>query len=271
MPSSAANLRELLAADHRYVFTLIHKFRLDTAAGETTMPVLSDRSDVIVITDEAHRSQYDTLALNMRRALPNASFMGFTGTPLIAGEELTRQQFGDYVSIYNFRDAIEDGATVPLYYENRIPELQLVNEDFADELTDLLEAAELDEDAEGQLARRFGQQYTLLTRPERLRTGRKGPRRALRRPRVHRQGDVRRSRQGRRGAHVRLRARGVGRAPRRAARAARRAARAGAAVAGQPHRADGDHRHGGRGLPGAERDRNARQAGASTFAPTGRA
>src|SRR5947209_4088399 len=106
----------------------------------------------------------------LRRALPNASFMGFTGTPLIAGEELTRQQFGDYVSIYNFRDAIEDGSTVPLYYENRIPELQLVNENFSDELTGLLEEAELDEDAEGQLARRFGREYTLLTRPERLRT-----------------------------------------------------------------------------------------------------
>ncbi len=168
--SSAAHLRELLAADHRYVFTLIHKFRLDAKAGETTMPVLSDRSDVIVITDEAHRSQYDTLALNMRQALPNAAFMGFTGTPLIAGEELTRQQFGDYVSIYNFRDAIQDGSTVPLYYENRIPELQLVNDDFSDELSVLLEEAELDEDAEGQLARRFGREYTLLTRPERLRT-----------------------------------------------------------------------------------------------------
>jgi type I restriction enzyme R subunit len=168
--TSAAHLRELLAADHRYVFTLIHKFRLDTKAGETTMPVLSDRSDVIVITDEAHRSQYDTLALNMRQALPNAAFMGFTGTPLIAGEELTRQQFGDYVSIYNFSDAIEDGSTVPLYYENRIPELQLVNDDFSDELTALLEEAELDEDAEGQLTRRFGREYTLLTRPERLRT-----------------------------------------------------------------------------------------------------
>jgi type I restriction enzyme R subunit len=94
---TSGQLRELLAADHRYVFTLIHKFRLDRSAGETTMPVLSDRSDVIVITDEAHRSQYDTLALNMRRALPNAAFMGFTGTPLIEGEELTRQQFGDYV------------------------------------------------------------------------------------------------------------------------------------------------------------------------------
>ena len=133
--TSSAHLRELLAADHRYVFTLIHKFRVNTAAGETSMPVLSDRADVIVITDEAHRSQYDTLALNMRQALPNAAFMGFTGTPLLmVGEELTRQQFGDYVSIYNFGDAIEDGATVPLYYENRIPELQLVNDDFAEEL-----------------------------------------------------------------------------------------------------------------------------------------
>jgi type I restriction enzyme R subunit len=163
---SITNLRELLAADHRYVFTLIQKFQ--TTRDEREMPVLTERDDVIVITDEAHRSQYDTLALNMRRALPNASFMGFTGTPLVVGEELTKQQFGDYVSIYNFRASIEDGSTVPLYYENRIPELQLVNADFADELDALLEEAELDEDAEGQLAKRFGKQYMLLTRPERL-------------------------------------------------------------------------------------------------------
>lgn len=167
---TSAHLRELLRADHRYVFTLIHKFRVDKAAGETEMPVLSDRRDVIVITDEAHRSQYDTLALNMRRALPHAAFMGFTGTPLMAGEELTRQEFGDYVSVYDFRDAIADGATVPLYYENRIPELQLVNEDFSDELVAILEDAELDEDAEGRLVRRFAQEYALYTRPERLRT-----------------------------------------------------------------------------------------------------
>ena len=168
--STAAHLRELLTADHRYVFTLIHKFRVNREAGETEMPVLSDRDDIIVITDEAHRSQYDTLALNMRQALPNASFMGFTGTPLLDGEELTRQEFGDYVSTYNFRDAIEDGATVPLFYENRIPELQLVNADFADELMAILEAAELDEDEEGQLVRQFTQQHTFITRPERLRT-----------------------------------------------------------------------------------------------------
>jgi type I restriction enzyme, R subunit len=95
--TSAAHLRELLAADHRYVFTLIHKFRLDARGRDVDAGAVGPL-DVIVITDEAHRSQYDTLALNMRQALPNAAFMGFTGTPLIAGEELTRQQFGDYVS-----------------------------------------------------------------------------------------------------------------------------------------------------------------------------
>ena len=165
---SAEHLRDLLRADHRYVFTLIHKFRL--REDETEMPVLSDRGDVIVITDEAHRTQYDTLAQNMRKALPNAAFMGFTGTPLVVGEELTRREFGDYVSIYNFRDAIADGATVPLYYENRIPELELVNETFSEELNALLEEAEVDDEAEGRLVRRFGREVALIGRPERLRT-----------------------------------------------------------------------------------------------------
>jgi type I restriction enzyme R subunit len=82
---------------------------------------------VIVLTDEAHRTQYDTLAMNMRSALPNALFLAFTGTPLIAGEERTRDVFGDYVSIYDFQQSVEDGATVPLFYENRTPELHLEN------------------------------------------------------------------------------------------------------------------------------------------------
>ncbi|MDW3219099.1 MAG: HsdR family type I site-specific deoxyribonuclease [Acidimicrobiales bacterium] len=163
---TSAHLRELLRADHRYVFTLIHKFIPEERNGE--MPVLSERDDIVVITDEAHRSQYDTLAMNMRKALPNASFLGFTGTPLIAGEELTRQVFGDYVSVYNFRDSIEDGATVPLYYENRIPELQLVNDDFDEELEELLERAELDDGQEKAVSRQFSRQYHLITRSERL-------------------------------------------------------------------------------------------------------
>jgi type I restriction enzyme R subunit len=165
---TAEHLRELLRADHRYVFTLIHKFRL--RGPEEEMPVLSEREDVIVITDEAHRTQYDVLAQNMRAALPNAAFMGFTGTPLVAGEELTRREFGDYVSVYNFHDAIVDGATVPLFYENRIPELQLVNEAFSAELNELLEEAEVDDEAEGLLVRRFARETALISRPERLRT-----------------------------------------------------------------------------------------------------
>ena len=163
---TSAHLRELLGQDHRYVFTLIHKF-IPPERGRP-MPVLSERDDIVVITDEAHRSQYDTLAANMRLALPNASFLGFTGTPLIAGEEQTRQVFGDYVSVYNFRDSIADGATVPLYYENRIPELQLTNDDFDDELEELLDAAALDHAEENAVARRFSQQYQLITRTQRL-------------------------------------------------------------------------------------------------------
>jgi type I restriction enzyme, R subunit len=163
---TSEHLRELLGQDHRYVFTLIHKFRPSEPGAK--MPVLSERDDIIVITDEAHRSQYDVLAWNMRTALPNASFLGFTGTPLIAGEELTRQVFGDYVSVYNFQDSIEDGATVPLYYENRIPEIQLTNEDFDEELEQLLDEAALDPAQEKAVARQFSRQYHLITRIERL-------------------------------------------------------------------------------------------------------
>ena len=163
---TSEHLRQLLTADHRYVFTLIHKFI--PAERNDEMPVLSERDDIVVITDEAHRSQYDTLAMNMRKALPNASFLGFTGTPLIAAEELTRQVFGEYVSVYNFRDSIRDGATVPLFYENRIPELQLINEDFDEELEELLDEAALDPDQEKAVSRQFSRQYHLITRQERL-------------------------------------------------------------------------------------------------------
>ncbi len=165
--TSSHHLRQLLTENHRYVFTLIHKFR--TEPGEEH-PVLSERSDIIVITDEAHRSQYDTLALNMRTALPNASFIAFTGTPLIIGEEKTREVFGDYVSVYDFRQSVEDGATVPLYYENRIPELQLTNENLNEDMERLLEEVELDEGQEKKLEREFARQYHLITREERLET-----------------------------------------------------------------------------------------------------
>jgi type I restriction enzyme R subunit len=159
---SGAELRELLAGNNRYVFTLIQKFQ--------TPELLCDRRDVIVLTDEAHRTQYDTLALNMRSALPNALFLAFTGTPLIAGEERTREVFGDYVSIYDFQQSVEDGATVPLFYENRTPELRLDNPNLNDDIYELIEDAELSDEAEKRLERELGRQYHVITRDERLET-----------------------------------------------------------------------------------------------------
>jgi type I restriction enzyme, R subunit len=160
--ASGAHLRRLLGENHRYVFTLIHKFQ--------SAEVLNERRDVIVIADEAHRSQYDTLAMNMRAALPNALFVAFTGTPLIAGEERTREIFGDYVSIYDFQQSIEDGATVPLFYENRTPELRLTNPSLNDDLYDVIDDANLDEQSEARLEKLLGQRYHLLTRDDRLDT-----------------------------------------------------------------------------------------------------
>jgi type I restriction enzyme R subunit len=157
---SGAELRELLRGNHRFVFTLIHKFQ--------EPEVLSDRRDVIVLTDEAHRSQYDTLALNMRASLPNAMFLAFTGTPLISGEERTREVFGEYVSIYDFQQSVEDGATVPLFYENRTPELRLKNPNLNEDIYELIEAAELDEGSEKKLERELGRQYQIITRDDRL-------------------------------------------------------------------------------------------------------
>jgi type I restriction enzyme R subunit len=159
---SGAHLRELLGGNHRYVFTLIQKFQ--------TPEMLCDRPDVIVLTDEAHRSQYDTLALNMRAALPRALFLAFTGTPLIAGEERTKEVFGDYVSIYDFQQSVDDGATVPLFYENRTPELELINPNLNEDLYRLIEAAELDPEQEAKLERELARQYHILTRDDRLET-----------------------------------------------------------------------------------------------------
>ena len=175
---SAAELKQLLSEDHRYVFTLIHKFRADQ--GET-FPELSDRNDVIVITDEAHRSQYATLALNMRTALPNAGFMAMTGTPLLehkadsakgeaSDDEKTRLVFGNYVSVYNFADAVDDGATLPLYYENRVPEVNLNRDDLGDEIESIIDNADLSDESEARLEKEFARAYHIITRDERLDT-----------------------------------------------------------------------------------------------------
>ncbi|MGL5110296.1 MAG: type I restriction endonuclease subunit R, partial [Vibrio ordalii] len=164
---SGSELKALLGEDHRFVFTLIQKFKGDEKGN---YPVLSERNDIIVITDEAHRSQYDSLAMNMRSAMPNASFMAFTGTPLLAGEAKTQEVFGDYISIYNFSDAVDDGATLPLYYENRVPEVSVSSDTLGEDIAEILDQADLTDEQETRLETEFSKAYHIITRDDRLET-----------------------------------------------------------------------------------------------------
>jgi type I restriction enzyme R subunit len=159
--TSGEHLKELLKTDQRYIFSLIHKFNFD----ET----ITDRDNIIVISDEAHRTQGGSLAMNLRKALPNASFIGFTGTPLFKDDELTRRIFGEYVSKYDFKRSIEDGATVPLYYENRGEKLRLDNPLINEQIREAIEQEDLDSDQQDKLKRMFAREYPILTADKRLR------------------------------------------------------------------------------------------------------
>lgn len=162
--SGAEGLQRLLRDENRrYVFSLIHKFRI-----RVTEP-WNQRDDVIVISDEAHRTQYGRLALNMRMALQRAKFIGFTGTPLIDEHErsMTEQVFGGYVSVYDFQRAVADGATLPLYYENRGEKLRIVDPDLNTRIEARIDAAradgELSEEQEEKLYRELAREYPVFT------------------------------------------------------------------------------------------------------------
>ena len=159
--TSGENLKELLKSDKRFLFSIIHKFNFDEK--------ITDRENIIVISDEAHRTQGGSLAMNLRKALPNASFIGFTGTPLFKDDELTRRIFGDYVSKYDFKRSIEDGATVPLYYENRGEKLELGNPQISEDIRAAIEEHELDSNQEDKLKKLFAREYPILTSEKRLR------------------------------------------------------------------------------------------------------
>ncbi|MCB0672826.1 MAG: type I restriction endonuclease subunit R [Saprospiraceae bacterium] len=165
--SSRENLQELLRENHRYVFTLIHKFA--TNKGEE-YPLITDRKNIIVISDEAHRTQAGTFARNMRfNGIPNASYLGFTGTPIIKDElELTKNIFGEYVSVYDFKKSIIDGATLPLHYLNRGEKLDIENPELDEKMAELLQNEDLDEDQRLKLASLFKQDYPVLTSEKRL-------------------------------------------------------------------------------------------------------
>ena len=164
--NSREHLKQLLKEDHRTIFTMIQKF--GTEEKGQSFEKISDRNDIIVITDEAHRTQYGTLAMNMREALPNAKFIAFTGTPLMRDDEKTKLVFGDYVSKYTFKQSIEDAATVPLYYEARIPEMQITNEDLEKQLQNIIDSADFTEEQEKQFEKEYVNMYQVITREDRL-------------------------------------------------------------------------------------------------------
>ena len=162
--STGRELALLLRQNHRFVFSLIHKFNQDVSPDEP----YSARDDIIVISDEAHRSQAGKLARNMRLALPNAAFIGFTGTPLFKQDELTKRIFGGYVSRYDFKRSEQDGATVKLLYQNRGEKLGLARLDLNDKIADAVDAANLDPDQTALLEKLLGKDYEVITADERL-------------------------------------------------------------------------------------------------------
>jgi type I restriction enzyme R subunit len=160
--SSGKELQEILRGNHRFVFSLIHKFNQPVAKP------YSERDDIIVISDEAHRTQAGKFARNMRLALPNASFIGFTGTPLFKHDQLTRRIFGDYVSRYDFKRSEEDQSTVKLVYENRGEKLGIARLDLNDRIADAVEKADLDPDQTALLEHLLGKDYEVITADDRL-------------------------------------------------------------------------------------------------------
>ncbi|WP_250461655.1 type I restriction endonuclease subunit R [Microbulbifer litoralis] len=170
-PADSDEMRQFLGQNKKVVFTLIQKFRY--AKGKQ-YPQLFDpqkeRREVVVIVDEAHRTQYKSLAENMRAGLKGAHFIAFTGTPLLGKERKTNAWFGGYVSEYNFQQAMEDGATVPLFYEKRVPEMLIQNDDLSEEFYELLEDENLDDAQQEKLEKRFAKEMQVIVRDDRLET-----------------------------------------------------------------------------------------------------
>lgn len=161
--SSGDDLVQKLKGNPSFIFTLIQKFNQPNLE-----PIYPDH-DIIIMSDEAHRSQYGIFADNMVNLLPTASRIGFTGTPLLSNDNITERTFGGYISVYDFKRAVEDGATVPLYYENRGDKIaDLENPDITDRILDAIEKAELDVDQQEKLEREFAKEIHLLTAQQRL-------------------------------------------------------------------------------------------------------
>ena len=161
--SSGANLVQKLQGNPSFIFTLIQKFNQPNEK-----PIYPDY-DIIIMSDEAHRSQYGIYADNMCTLLPTASRIGFTGTPLLSSDNITERTFGGYISIYDFKRAVEDGATVPLYYENRGEKiLNIENPEINERILEAIEKADLDPSQQEKLENEFAKEIHLLTAEPRL-------------------------------------------------------------------------------------------------------
>lgn len=163
--TSGDDLVKKLQGNPSFIFTLIQKFNKPNEK-----PIYPDY-DVIIMSDEAHRSQYGIFADNMMKLLPTAARIGFTGTPLLSSDNITARTFGGYVSVYDFKRAVEDGATVPLYYENRGEKiLDLHNPEITNQILDAIENADLNVDQQDKLEAEFAKEIHLLTAEPRLRS-----------------------------------------------------------------------------------------------------
>jgi type I restriction enzyme R subunit len=161
--SSGEHLQQLLGLQKSHIFTLIQKFN------QQVEQPYSLRDDIIVISDEAHRTQYGLLSRNMRDALPNVSYIGFTGTPLFSDDDITRRVFGNYVSTYDFQRAVDDKATVPLYYDSRGEKLGIETTDLNERIAKKIEELEIDNvDIEQRLQKALKRDYHIITAEKRL-------------------------------------------------------------------------------------------------------
>lgn len=164
----AKHLAQMLANSSPVVFTLIQKFQSPGKGAKH--PMLTDSRDVVVIVDEAHRSQYKDLGANMRDAMPKANYIAFTGTPLLDTVGTTKEWFGTYVSRYDFADSVADGSTVPIFYQNRVPKMQLQNDTLNEEYANIIEDENLTDEQQQRLTREYANVTTVITDNDRLET-----------------------------------------------------------------------------------------------------
>ena len=163
--TSGDDLVRKLQGNPSFIFTLIQKFNKPNEK-----PIYPDH-DIIIMSDEAHRSQYGIFADTMMKLLPTAARIGFTGTPLLSGDNITARTFGGYVSVYDFKRAVEDGATVPLYYENRGEKIvDLHNPEITNRILEAIENADIDVDQQDKLEAEFAKEIHLLTAEPRLKS-----------------------------------------------------------------------------------------------------